>query len=111
MTTPIDPTTPAALDAAVRRALLDLDRADHPGGPLVDSAVEARLVALYRAQITSRQLDLTARWMRAEHGRGYYTIGSAGHESNAAVATIGSSSNDARTSSADRYPASASVPA
>ncbi len=46
----------------------------------------AQLEALYRAQITSRQLDLAARWMRSEHSRGYYTIGSAGHESNAAIA-------------------------
>ncbi len=39
------------------------------------------------AQITSRVLDHTARWLRAERGLGYYTIGSAGHESNAIVAT------------------------
>ncbi len=39
------------------------------------------------AEITSRVLDHTARWLRAERGLGYYTIGSAGHESNAVVAT------------------------
>jgi len=39
------------------------------------------------AEITSRVLDHTARWLRAERGLGYYTIGSAGHESNAIVAT------------------------
>ena len=86
MSAPIDPTTPAALDASVRRALLGLDRADHPGGPHIERAVVGQLEALYRAQITSRQLDLAARWMRSEHDRGYYTIGSAGHESNAAIA-------------------------
>jgi 2-oxoisovalerate dehydrogenase E1 component len=37
------------------------------------------------AQLTSRQLDLAARWMQ-QQGRGYYTIGSSGHEANAAVA-------------------------
>jgi 2-oxoisovalerate dehydrogenase E1 component len=40
---------------------------------------------LFDAQLGSRHLDLAARWLRAR-GRGYYTIGSAGHESNAAVA-------------------------
>ncbi len=41
---------------------------------------------LLEAEITSRLVDHTARWLRAEHGVGYYTIGSAGHEANAAVA-------------------------
>ena len=40
---------------------------------------------LYDAQLTSRHLDLAARWLRS-FGEGYYTIGSAGHEGNAAVA-------------------------
>jgi len=40
---------------------------------------------LWTAQATSRVVDHTARWLRAR-GHGYYTIGSAGHESNAAVA-------------------------
>ncbi len=37
------------------------------------------------AQLESRHVDLAARWLRAR-GHGFYTIGSAGHESNAAVA-------------------------
>ena len=37
------------------------------------------------AQLTSRHVDLAARWMQTR-GRGYYTIGSSGHEGNAAVA-------------------------
>ncbi len=41
---------------------------------------------LLEAEVTSRVVDHTARWLRAEHGIGYYTIGSAGHEANAAVA-------------------------
>lgn len=46
----------------------------------------AHLNALFDAQVESRQLDLAARWLRAQ-GAGFYTIGSSGHESNAAVAT------------------------
>ncbi len=40
---------------------------------------------LLDAQLESRHVDLTARWLRAQ-GHGFYTIGSAGHESNAVVA-------------------------
>lgn len=40
---------------------------------------------LFEAQATSRQLDLAARELQAR-GLAYYTIGSAGHESNALVA-------------------------
>jgi 2-oxoisovalerate dehydrogenase E1 component len=42
-------------------------------------------LALFDAQLGSRHLDLAARWLRS-HGKGYYTIGSSGHEGNAAVA-------------------------
>jgi 2-oxoisovalerate dehydrogenase E1 component len=42
-------------------------------------------VRLWRAQIESRQCDVAARWLQGR-GLGFYTIGSAGHESNAAVA-------------------------
>lgn len=38
------------------------------------------------AQISSRVIDHTARWLRSNHGIGHYTIGSAGHEANALVA-------------------------
>jgi 2-oxoisovalerate dehydrogenase E1 component len=44
-----------------------------------------QLLTLFDAQAGSRHLDLAARYLRAA-GHGYYTIGSAGHESNAAVA-------------------------
>ncbi|MFW2334456.1 thiamine pyrophosphate-dependent enzyme [Ilumatobacter sp.] len=47
---------------------------------------DERLPSLFTAQVESRVLDHTARWLRAQ-GHGYYTIGSAGHESNAAVAS------------------------
>jgi 2-oxoisovalerate dehydrogenase E1 component len=43
------------------------------------------LWALFKAQATSRQLDFAARTLQ-QQGRGFYTIGSAGHESNAMIA-------------------------
>ncbi len=45
----------------------------------------ARCLEVFDAQLASRHLDEAARWLRSR-GTGYYTIGSAGHESNAAVA-------------------------
>ena len=44
-----------------------------------------RCLKLFDAQLASRHADEAARWLRAR-GTGYYTIGSAGHESNAGVA-------------------------
>ncbi|MEY2581756.1 MAG: 2-oxoisovalerate dehydrogenase component [Ilumatobacteraceae bacterium] len=43
------------------------------------------LAHLYDVQLASRHCDLAARWLRSR-GKGYYTIGSAGHESNAILA-------------------------
>jgi 2-oxoisovalerate dehydrogenase E1 component len=43
------------------------------------------LLAIFDAQAESRHLDFAARWMQ-QQGRGFYTISSAGHEGNAAVA-------------------------
>lgn len=45
----------------------------------------AQAVAIYRAQVESRALDLQARAMQ-KAGQGFYTIGSSGHEGMAAVA-------------------------
>lgn len=45
----------------------------------------ARALELFDSQLTSRHLDLAARRLRRDDA-GYYTIGSAGHEGNAAVA-------------------------
>jgi 2-oxoisovalerate dehydrogenase E1 component len=65
---------------------------DLPGAPSSDDPVRpgSRLTVaecrrLLDAQLTSRHVDLAARWMQTK-GRGYYTIGSSGHESNAVVA-------------------------
>ncbi len=45
----------------------------------------ARALELFSHQCESRHADLAAIWMQGQ-GRGYYTIGSSGHEGNAAVA-------------------------
>lgn len=45
------------------------------------------LAALYDIQLASRHCDLAARWLRSQN-KGYYTIGSSGHESNAVVAMV-----------------------
>jgi 2-oxoisovalerate dehydrogenase E1 component len=47
----------------------------------------AELAALFEAQATSRHLDFAARDLQRT-GDGYYTIGSAGHESNAAIGLL-----------------------
>jgi len=49
------------------------------------SLTGARAIELFEAQIGSRHLDLAARALRGR-GQGFYTIGSSGHEGNAAVA-------------------------
>ena len=43
------------------------------------------LVGIFRSQVLSRQLDRTSRKLQAR-GEGFYTIGSSGHEGNAALA-------------------------
>jgi 2-oxoisovalerate dehydrogenase E1 component len=88
-------TTPAELDRHFREVVGGM-----PGGPArpgdarPDPAAPVRpgsrmdgetLLAIYDVQAQSRHLDFAARWMQ-QQGRGFYTIGSAGHEGNAAVA-------------------------
>src|SRR4249919_876482 len=63
--------------------LLAALRALEPSATLRASRPEAE--EIWRAQVDSRQADYAARWLQ-QHGRSFYTIGSAGHESNAAVA-------------------------
>jgi 2-oxoisovalerate dehydrogenase E1 component len=53
---------------------------------LADAGIDgAQLLELFDSQVLSRQLDLHARRLR-ERGASFYTIGSAGHEGNAAIA-------------------------
>jgi 2-oxoisovalerate dehydrogenase E1 component len=68
-----------ALPAATHRA--------DPGAPIVaTSTLTVRdVLDLFDSQLGSRHLDLAARWLRSR-GKGFYTIGSSGHEGNAAVA-------------------------
>jgi 2-oxoisovalerate dehydrogenase E1 component len=61
--------------------------AGEEGGPRDSGVGEDVLWALFAAQAESRHVDLAARWLQAA-GKGYYTIGSAGHESNAAVGLV-----------------------
>jgi 2-oxoisovalerate dehydrogenase E1 component len=68
----------AVKNMAVKKMEVVSERSS-PGLP-VESALE-----LFDAQLGSRHLDLAARWLRAQ-GKGFYTIGSSGHEGNAAVA-------------------------
>ncbi len=58
-----------------------------PGAAVEGAADPAVLEPLFLAQAESRHLDLAARWLQ-QQGVGYYTIGSAGHESNAALGLL-----------------------
>ena len=59
---------------------------DLPGAIRAGSALTGeRCLELFDAQLASRHLDLAARWLRKRKA-GFYTIGSSGHEGNAAVA-------------------------
>ncbi|GIJ34703.1 hypothetical protein Vse01_38510 [Micromonospora sediminimaris] len=85
-----DVTTPQDLDDRFRESLAALAAPPHrsdPARPVAEGSAltGAQLLDLFDAQVTSRQLDLAGRWLRS-FGEGYYTIGSAGHEGNAAVA-------------------------
>ena len=51
------------------------------------TADPSMLQRLFDAQVQSRHLDFAARWLQKQ-GKGYYTIGSAGHESNAALGLL-----------------------
>ena len=64
-----------------RVAARDFPQGAAPTGPLTPEDA----VAAYRAACTSRALDRTSREMQRQ-GKGYYTIGSSGHEGLAAVA-------------------------
>ena len=83
-------TTPQNLDERFRDAVSALQpsgRRPAPDEPIRagSSLTGARARELFDAQLTSRHLDLAARWLRS-FNEGFYTIGSSGHEGNAAVA-------------------------
>ena len=60
------------------------DRADAPG-PATAGLSRAEATDIFLSQLTSRQMDRLSRTLQAR-GEGFYTIGSSGHEGNAAVA-------------------------
>ena len=74
-----------SIDQYVMRVLPRLQRAGPVGDIRADEV--AHLGRVYAAQVQSRHLDLAARWLQSR-GNGHYTIGSAGHESNAAVGLL-----------------------
>ena len=73
-----------ALETQLFDSLCSLGRAHIDAAP-VDPATLADLDRLFDVQLASRHCDHAARWLRSQ-AKGYYTIGSSGHESNAAVA-------------------------
>ncbi|WP_432477223.1 transketolase C-terminal domain-containing protein [Nocardioides sp. GXQ0305] len=73
------------LDAAFREAVAALGERYGAAPGALDGLPPQRVLELFEAQAGSRHLDLAARWLRTRD-RGYYTIGSSGHEANAAVA-------------------------
>ncbi|GID98037.1 MFS transporter [Amorphoplanes digitatis] len=83
-------TTPQNLDERFRDAVSALQPGEPrrtPDEPVRDGTAltGARTRELFDAQLASRHLDLAARWLRS-FNEGFYTIGSSGHEGNAAVA-------------------------
>jgi 2-oxoisovalerate dehydrogenase E1 component len=85
-----DVTSPQDLDERFRAVVGTLKAPAvqrDPDEPVRDGTrlTGAQALRLFDAQLISRHLDLAARWLRG-FGEGYYTIGSAGHEGNAAVA-------------------------
>ena len=79
-------TMPEPLEDALRNALADWTPTPDLAGPGRATASTAEtLLAVFTAQVESRATDLVTRELRGR-GRGYYSIASAGHEANAAVA-------------------------
>lgn len=70
------------LDAAFRTAVVGLAAGAVDGRAGIDAAFG---LELFESQVASRHLDLAARRLGAAR-RGFYSIGSSGHEGNAAVA-------------------------
>lgn len=74
-----------AIDEHFTATIAALTAPAAPDPTLLHGTSAQRCLDVFDAQVGSRHLDLAARWLRAQ-GKGFYTIGSAGHESNAAVA-------------------------
>jgi 2-oxoisovalerate dehydrogenase E1 component len=81
----IDEHFTATLLASPDTADTDRRRDDHAPVVAGSTLTVAEALTIFDSQLGSRHLDLAARALRAD-GKGYYTIGSSGHESNAALA-------------------------
>lgn len=73
-----------ALETSLHATLLALDDRAPSIGSRATECPASELEQLFDFQVASRHCDLAARWLRSQ-GKGFYTISSAGHESNAAV--------------------------
>jgi 2-oxoisovalerate dehydrogenase E1 component len=73
------------IDAHLRDALAKLVAPPDVLAAVAPPVDPGELAALFDVQLRSRHLDLAARWLQSV-GEGFYTIGSSGHEGNAAVA-------------------------
>ncbi|MDG4765009.1 transketolase C-terminal domain-containing protein [Solwaraspora sp. WMMD406] len=87
-----DVTTPQDLDERFRTAVATMPDAVERRAvedPVRDGTglTGRSALALFDAQLASRHLDLAKRWLRS-FGEGFYTVGSSGHEGNAALAAV-----------------------
>ncbi len=75
------------IDEMFTRAVAEMDglEGSAPAALGEPGPTAQRCLEIFDAQLGSRHLDLGARWLRSQD-RGFYTIGSSGHEGNAAVA-------------------------
>ena len=81
LTLPLGPSPGNGVPARPAEPPADPAAPVRPGSALTGQ----RCVELFDAQLASRHLDVAARWLRAQNA-GFYTIGSSGHEGNAALA-------------------------
>lgn len=81
-----EPASAPSVDQAFREGVeQSLPRVDAKGLDLLGSMSPELAISLFEVQLRSRHIDFAALTLR-ERGRGFYTIGSSGHEGNAAVA-------------------------
>lgn len=77
-------------EQTIDQAFIERVRSMKPASVEVAHSLAERIspqhaLELFESQLLSRHLDFTALWLRRQ-GKGFYTIGSCGHEGNAAVA-------------------------
>src|SRR5690554_287889 len=75
----------AAMHPWLAEFIQQLEAQQLPAGSAAGTLTDVELFDLFESQLWSRLLDLQSRLMQAQ-GQSFYTIGSSGHEANAAVA-------------------------